>query len=225
VSIAVSNGVAYTVKLRAVNEAGSGAPSVASDSFTPRTTPSAPTSLVATPGNGSASIAFAAGSNGGATISKYQYRVGAGAWTDAVGTTSPITVSGLTNFAVSKIKLRAVNEAGNGTVSVAVAVTARLAGPSVTATPSGAAGILVSFTLTPLPGTTVSYQSVTAYARGTSTVVGTCRTYAKQTTCFIGGLTRATDYDLRAIAYLPVIGKTFHNATLEGSTLQVRTNR
>jgi titin len=226
VSIAVSNGVSYTVKLRAVNEAGSGAASVASDSFTPRTIPSGPTGLAATPGDGSASIAFTAGADGGATISKYQYRVGSGAWTDAVGTTSPITVSGLTNFAVSKIKLRAVNEAGNGAVSVAVAVTTRLAGPSVfAAKASGTSGIVVSFTLTPLSGTTVSYQSVTAYARGTSTVVGTCRTYAKQTSCYIGGLTRATDYDLRATAYLPVIGKTFHNATLEGTIREVRTNR
>jgi titin len=226
VSIAVSNGVAYTVKLRAVNEAGSGAASDASDSFTPRTTPSAPTSLVATPGNGSAQIAFTPGQNGGATISKYQYKIGAGAWTDAVGTSSPITVSGLTNFTVSSIRLRAVNEAGNGAVSVAVAVTARLAGPSVfAAKASGTTGIVVSFTLTPLPGTTVSYQSVTAYARDTNTVAGSCRTFAKQTTCFIGGLTRATDYDLRTTAYLPVIGKSWHNATLEGTIRQVRTNR
>jgi hypothetical protein len=90
---------------------------------------------------------------------------------------------------------------------------------------SGTTGIVVSFTLTPLPGTTVSYQSVTAYARDTNTVAGSCRTFAKQTTCFIGGLTRATDYDLRTTAYLPVIGKSWHNATLEGTIRQVRTNR
>jgi hypothetical protein len=225
VSIAVSNGVAYTVKLRAVNAAGSGAASLASGSFTPRTTPSAPTSLVATTGNGSASIAFTAGSNGGVAISRYQVKVGAGAWTDAVGTTSPIIISGLTNFAVSSIKLRAVNAAGPGALSETVAVTPRPSGPAVTATPSGSTGIVVTFSLTPLSGTVVAYQSVTAYAPGSSTVRGTCRTYATQTTCYIGGLTRATNYDLRVTAHLPVPGKTWHNHTFEGSILQVRTNR
>jgi hypothetical protein len=187
--------------------------------------PAAPTTLIATPGNGSASIAFTAGSDGGAAITKYQYKVGAGAWADAVGTTSPITVSGLTNFVVSRIKLRAVNSVGDGAASTSVAVTPRPAGPSiVSATPSGRTRFVVTFNLNPLPGTTVSYQSVTAYARGTNTVAGTCRTYAKQATCVIGGLTRGTDFDLRATAYLPVMGQTWHRATLEGSTLQVRTN-
>jgi DNA-binding beta-propeller fold protein YncE len=188
--------------------------------------PAAPTSLVATPGDGSTSIAFTPGFNGGSAITKYQYKVGAGAWTDAVGTTSPITVSGLTNYQVSRIKLRAVNSIGTGVASVAVAVTSRPAGPAmVSARASGRTGLVVTFNLNPLPGTTVSYQSVTAYTRGTNTVAGTCRTVAKRTTCFIGGLTRGTDYDLRATAYLPVPGQPWHRATLEGSTLQVSTNR
>ena len=196
-----------------------------SGTLAPLVAPLAPTSLVATPGNGSASVAFTAGDNGGAAITKYQYKVGTGAWTDAVGTTSPITVSGLTNFAVSWIKLRAVNSVGDGAASTAVAVTPRLAGPSVTsARASGNRGFVVTFNLNPLPGTTVSYQSVTAYARNANTVAGTCRTYGKQATCFIGGLMRGTNYDLRVTAYLPVPGQTWHRATFEGSTLQVRTN-
>ena len=191
----------------------------------PDTAPNAPRSLVATPLNGSARIEFTPGFNGGAAVSKYQYKVGTGPWTDAVGTTSPITINGLPDFAVSKIKLRAVNSVGVGAASAAVAVTPRTAGPSiVSATPSGRTGFVVTFTLNPLPGTTVSYQSVIAYARGTNTVAGSCRTYAKQTTCYIGGLVRGTEYDLRATAHLPVPGKTWHNATFEGATMPVRTN-
>jgi hypothetical protein len=195
-------------------------------SFTPvATTPAAPTSLVATPGVGSASIAFTPGADGGAAITKYQYKVGNGSWTDAVGTSSPITVSGLTNFVSASIRLRAVNSAGNGAASVAVAVTPRLAGPAVTsATASGRTGIVVRFSLNPLPGTTVAYQSVVAYARGTNTVRGTCRTFGRQATCFIGGLTRSTDYDLRVTAHLPVLGKNWHNFTAAGSIWQVSTN-
>jgi titin len=120
----LTNGTSYSIKLRAVNSAGDGAASDASGSFTPRTTPSAPTSLVATPGSGtpssgSVSVAFAAGSDGGASISKYQYQLGSGDWVDAVGTTSPISISGLTNGTSYDIKLRAVNSAGPGDASAA----------------------------------------------------------------------------------------------------------
>jgi YVTN family beta-propeller protein len=190
------------------------------------TAPAAPTTLNATPGNGSASIAFTPGADGGAAITKYQYKVGTGAWTDAVGTSSPITITGLTNYVAYSIRLRAVNGAGPGAASAAVSVKPRQAGPTVTAaTPSGRTGIVVTFNLNPLPGTTVAYQSVVAYARGTNTVAGSCRTYAKRTTCYVGGLTPATNYDLRVTAHLPVPGKTWHNTTFEGSILQVRTNR
>jgi len=190
----------------------------------PPTIPSAPTALVATSGDGSASIAYSV-DRGGASISKVQYRVGSEAWTDAVGTSSPITVSGLTNLVATKIRSRAVNSVGTGAASASVTATSRPAGPSiVSATPSGSAGFVVTFSLNPLPGTTVAYQSVRVYARGASTVLGTCRTFAARTTCFVGGLTRGTDYDLRATAHLPVVGKAWHNTTLEGATLQVRTN-
>ena len=221
----LTNGTSYSIKLRAYNSVGGGAKSSAV-SVTPRTTPSAPTGLVATSGTGSASIAFTAGSDGGASITKYQYKVGTGSWTDAVGTTSPITISGLTNFVSASIRLRAVNGAGIGPASIAVEVISRPSGPAVfAATASGRNGIVVTFNLNPLPGTTVAYQSVVAYARGTNTVRGTCRTYGKQTTCFIGGLTRATNYDLRVTAHLPVPGKSWHNTTAAGSILQVSTNR
>ena len=188
--------------------------------------PSKPTTLSATPGNGSASVSFTAPTDiGGRAITKYQYKVGSGAWTDAVGTTSPITISGLTNSVSASIKLRAVNSIGNSAASVAVAVTPRPVGPAApSATASGSKGFVVTFNLNPLPGTTVAYQSVVAYARGTNTVKGTCRTYGKQKTCYIGGLTRATDYDLRVTAHLPVPGKTWHSKTQEGAILQVRTN-
>jgi YVTN family beta-propeller protein len=220
----LTNGTNYLIKLRAVNSAGDGAASDAV-SVTPRTVPSAPSSLVATAGVGSASIAFTPGADGGAAITKYQYKVGNGSWTDAVGTSSPITVSGLTNYATVNIRLRAVNAAGAGAASAAVSVTPRQEGPAVTAaTPSGRTGIVVTFNLNPLPGTTVAYQSVVAYARDTNTVRGTCRTYGRQTTCFIGGLTRGTNYDLRVTAHLPVPGKSWHNTTAAGSILQVSTN-
>jgi titin len=119
------NGQAYSFELRSVNAFGEGVVSSATVA-TPRTTSSAPLALVATPGNTSASIAFNAPSNdGGAPISEYQYKVGAGAWTSKVPacTGSPLVVTGLTNGVQVSIQLRAVNIAGNGAASTAVNVT------------------------------------------------------------------------------------------------------
>jgi hypothetical protein len=85
------------------------------------TTADAPTSLVATPGNGQVSIAFTApASNGGAAITDYEYEISDGTWTSAVTTSSPIAITGLTNGTSYSIKLRAVNSVGNGTESAAV---------------------------------------------------------------------------------------------------------
>ena len=142
-----------------------------------------------------------------------------------MGATSPITISGLTNYVSSEVRLRAVNAVGNSAASAVVSVIPRQAGPAVTAATPGSTGIVVTFSLNPLPGTTVAWQSVVAYVEGSNTVAGSCRTYATRTTCFIGGLSRGTIYDLRVTAHLPAVGKTWHHHTFEGSILQVGTNR
>jgi titin len=103
---------------------------------TPRTTPGAPTSLVATAGNASASIAFTAPtSNGGATITNYEYSTDNGTTWKAfspVDATTPVVITirsdaatGLVNGTIYNVKLRAVNTAGTGTASTAVSVTPR----------------------------------------------------------------------------------------------------
>jgi hypothetical protein len=86
--------------------------------------PSAPTALVATPGNTQASIAFTkpATDNYG-PITGYKYRIDSGSWVSAGTTASPIVITGLTNAVQVSITLRAVNEAGDGTISSAVLVT------------------------------------------------------------------------------------------------------
>ena len=68
----LTNGTAYSIKLRAVNSEGNGAESAAV-SVLPATTANAPTDLVATAGDGQVSIAFTAPSNdGGPAISDYE---------------------------------------------------------------------------------------------------------------------------------------------------------
>jgi titin len=155
---ALVNGTAYNVKLRAVNPAGTGTASVAV-SVTPRTTAGAPTSLVATAGNASASIAFTAPtSNGGATITNYEYSTDNGTtWKlfSPVDTTTPVVITirsdaatGLVNGTTYNVKLRAVNAAGTGTVSTAVSVTPRTTpgAPTSLVATAGNASASIAFT-------------------------------------------------------------------------------
>ncbi len=88
------------------------------------TTPTAPSSVVATGGNNQVSVTFSAPTdNGGSAITDYDYQLDGGSWVSASTTSSPIVITGLTNGTSYSIKLRAVNAAGDGTASIAVQVT------------------------------------------------------------------------------------------------------
>ena len=114
------NGQTYPITLRAVNSAGNGTASNAVNAVLPALAPDAPTALSVTVGNKTATITFTPGSNNGAAITKYQYSTDSGtSYTDASGTTSPITVS-LLNGQTYQIILRAVNSVGDGAASSAV---------------------------------------------------------------------------------------------------------
>jgi titin len=121
----LTNGTAYNVKLRAVNSVGAGTESSAV-SVTPAAAPGAPTSLTATPGDGSASIAFNAGADNGAVITNYEYSTDDGAtWItrDPSSIVSPLLITGLTNDISYSIKLRARNSVGAGAASNTTHVT------------------------------------------------------------------------------------------------------
>lgn len=88
--------------------------------------PGAPTNLVATPLDGSASISFTApASDGGAAISNYQYSINGGVWTavNPASSATTLLISGLTNGVEYSIRVRAVNLQGGGTQSAIVTVT------------------------------------------------------------------------------------------------------
>ena len=191
--------------------------------------PAAPTSLVATPGNGSVSIAFTPGAAGTSAITKYQYQIGSGSWLDAPsGTTSPVVISGLTNYVVNSIKLRAYSADGAGTESSPVSVTPKVSAPTITSAYSGkmagvsARGIVVGFTGVTSPGATMISYRINAYAKGTNTVVSTVLLVSNSRndrTAFLSGLTAGVEYDIRVIGYLTLTGSplvtrgTFESAT------------
>ena len=119
----------------AVNSAGAGpASAVASATTTPATAPGAPRELEAAPGNGAVTLSWRAPEDdGGAPVTRYEYRHAAGAaafpslWTRA-GADLDETVEGLDNDTAYRFEVRAVNAAGAGGAASADA-TPR-AGPS-----------------------------------------------------------------------------------------------
>lgn len=119
----LTNGTSYIFRVSAINDPGTGTASTSSGTITPKTIPSAPTSLVVTPGNAQASIAFTAGATGGSAITDYiiEYSSNSGSswntYTHTASTTSPQVVSGLTNYTSYVFRLTAKNIVGNGVAS------------------------------------------------------------------------------------------------------------
>ena len=145
----LTNGTSYTVYLKAVNARGDSSAST-SVSVTPSTAPSAPTSLSATAGDGQATISFTPGSNGGSAITNYKYSLDGTTYTalSPIDSSSPITISGLTNGTSYTVYLKAVNARGDSSASTSVSVTpstAPSAPTSLTAT-AGDGQTTISFT-------------------------------------------------------------------------------
>ena len=90
------------------------------------TVPSAPTSLIATPGNTQVSVAFIQSSTGGRPITNYQYSIDNGATFIPCSPPvllSPVLITGLTNGTTYQIMLKAVNVVGTSAASAAVSAT------------------------------------------------------------------------------------------------------
>lgn len=129
---------AYVFRVAAVNPAGIGSWSSLSGA-TPLSAPSAPTITGITPGGSFLSVAFTApASNGGSSVTGYQYRLDGGTWTTASSSSSPISITGLTNGQAYDVELRAVNIVGGGAAS-----------NTVEATPFGLPGAVTGFRASP----------------------------------------------------------------------------
>ena len=117
----LTKGTAYTFVVYATNRVGNSSNSVASDSITPRTVPSIPIIGTATPtGTTSVSVAFTSSTdNGGVSIALIYtataYNEPAATKTLLVSssTTSPASVSGLTQGAQYAFTVYATNQVGN----------------------------------------------------------------------------------------------------------------
>ena len=117
------NGTTYLVKVRAFNAVGNGYSSNVIAATPVADAPSAPTLSGVTAGAGQITVAFKAGSNGGAAITKFQISTDGSTWSDLSSVTSPVVVTGLGYGVAYSVTIRAVNSTGPSPASAAKAVT------------------------------------------------------------------------------------------------------
>ncbi len=143
----LTNGTAYVFRVTAVNTFGNGTASAASAPVTPSDVPTAPTLGTVVPGNGSLTVPFS-GSTAVSPITGYEYSLDGGPWTAAGTTTSPLTVSGLTNGTGHNVQVRALNAIGAGPASEPAAGTPATTpgAPSITSATTGPTSAVLVFT-------------------------------------------------------------------------------
>jgi titin len=193
----LTNGTAYTFTVTATNDVGTGAASAASNSVTPATVPGAPTSVVATRGNASASVSWTAPAANGSPITGYTVTSNPGGLTCTTASTS-CTVSGLTNGTAYTFTVTATNDVGTGAASAAsnsvTPATVPGAPTSVVAT-RGNAQASVSWTAPASNGG----SAITGYTVTSSPGSFTCTTTGALT-CTVTGLTNGTAYTFTVTA-------------------------
>ena len=177
----LTNGTSYTFTVKGVDDAGSSSESSPSSPVTPIAAPSAPTSLVATSGNATASIAFTP------SVNAVSYTVTSSpAGITATGTASPIVVSGLTNGTSYTFTMTATNASGTSSASTASnAVTPMfpLATPTNIVATAGNASASIAFT-------TVSQATSYTVTSAPGGLTGT----GSSTPVTVNGLTNGTSY-------------------------------
>lgn len=178
--------------------------------------PSAPILLKATPGEGQVQIDLVEGYNGGSPITNYEYSTNNGlTWTPftPATTSSRVTISGLTNGEIYKIKMRGVNPVGTGIASSALIVTLSAIVPAPTITdvsPTTLSSVSVSFTQSPNPkGNPITNYYYSLDGGQTFVPLSSPQMSSPIT---ITGLTPEVNYDIVIKAYSDVDG--FSNASL-----------
>lgn len=178
------------------------------------TAPSPPTLTSSTVTQTSATISFAAGDDGGSTITNYQYSLNGGGWTELapLDVTSPVTITGLTPGTTYGVQLRAVNGLGAGAASNVLSVTTMPIPPTPPApvTPPGVpVGVAAtpgdrSVTLTWSPPAASGVPPASGYQVESTEPGATCTTAT--TGCSVTGLINGREYAfrVRAISYSAV---------------------
>ena len=147
----LTNGVNYSVKLRAVNQAGASmiiTSVTGTSSAVPFDRPISPTILKITPGNGCAYVHFSEIVSNGAPIQQFYYSLNGLPIVelDASGLSSPLTIPGLTNKLTYNIAIASRNSGGVSSISNSMPITVGIPdAPVITSVVSGAKSLIVKF--------------------------------------------------------------------------------
>lgn len=196
-------GTTYTFTVVATNPAGNSAPSAPTNAVSvapPPAPPAAPTISSTSGVNGSVVVAFLPpASNGGSPITSYTVTSSPGNFS-ATGSSSPISVNGLTNGVTYTFTVRATNSVGTGPSSAPSAPTTPKGLPSaptaVVASASGATGSAASVAFTPPlsnGGSPIIGYVVTTLPSGATTAGAT-------SPIIVNGLTPGSSYRFSVIA-------------------------
>ena len=164
----------YTYTVQATSPYGTSSASSPSSGITATTVPAAPASLSATAGDQQASIAFTP-VTGGSTITNYKYSTDNSTFTafSPAQTSSPVTITGLTNGTAYTFYLKAVNANGDSAASSGVSVTpvAPITGSydalAVYTVPSGGAS---SITFAGIPQSGYQHLQLRMFAKSVNTL-------------------------------------------------------
>ncbi|HKT51045.1 MAG TPA: fibronectin type III domain-containing protein [Candidatus Angelobacter sp.] len=228
----LTNGTALEFVVQACNASGCSPFSAPSSVVTPQalTVPGAPTGVVASPGNKSATIAWTApANNGGSPIISYTITATPGGLTVTVpASQTGLNFTGLSTGTTYSFTVHATNSTGNSLESLpsnAVTIIAQQAvdlGITMTSPTAVNAGAFVTFTMTVVnngPGD-AALVTLTDTLPGTfqssSTTQGVCTNAATVFTCNLGGLTAGS----QAIVRVTVVAGT--SAITNTASVQLR---
>ena len=231
----LSNDTTYYFSVTAANAAGTGAPSSPRVAALPVALPGAPSITTLSAGNSYLAVPFSAGTaDANNPITGYQYSTDGGAsWHATSVTTSPITLSGLTNGTNYTVELRALSAAGPGAASNSEPGTP-YAAPDATANATtsyvaGSGQVTVSWLAPNNNGAAISSYTVTAF---TAAIGGTQKTTCTTSTlsCTLSGLTNGTtyyisiqsvnvysEYSLRSSPLIPVVSGSASSVSLSAN--------
>lgn len=173
--------------------------------------PGAPTNVVATPGDGSASVAFTPGPEHGATVTTYTVTANPGGAT-ATGSASPITVTGLTNGTSYTFTVAATNSVGTSSASGATT-------PTVPVRPSAdGRSIPRAIPMTNSSGQAVSDSTTTVASSGEPDQHPMWGKFTATTSVVVSVDTIGSNYDTFMVVYSgPANATTFSQLTLVAS--------
>ena len=201
----LTNGTAYTFKVKATNDVAPGSDSAPSNAVTPAVAPAAPAAPTVAKGDAKVTVTWVAPANGGSAILSYTVSTYAGGTLVSGKTCSPnpatgltCDVTGLTNGTAYTFKVKATNDVGPGPDSAPSAAATPAGAPASAAAPAvtrGNAQVTVTWVAPANGGSAITGYTVATYAGGTLVTGKTCTpSPATALTCTVTGLTNGTEY-------------------------------